>query len=90
MKLQNSRREFLTKSSIAGLSALSLSLPAFSANQTNAVLPVDHGSKLIVPAAQGLKITGTFLDEISHDIPHQNWGGKGVGHRFCPYEGHRH
>jgi len=21
-----------------------------------------------------LKITGTFLDEISHDIPHQNWG----------------
>ena len=22
------------------------------------------------------KITGTFLDEISHDIPHQNWGEK--------------
>lgn len=21
-------------------------------------------------------ITGTFIDEISHDIPHQNWGGK--------------
>nr|MCU0335970.1 DUF4434 domain-containing protein [Chitinophagaceae bacterium] len=21
-----------------------------------------------------LPITGTFLDEISHDIPHQNWG----------------
>ena len=31
-------------------------------------------STLIVPKAQGLKITGTFLDEISHDIPHQNWG----------------
>ena len=29
---------------------------------------------LIVPKAEGLKITGTFLDEISHDIPHQNWG----------------
>ena len=28
---------------------------------------------LIVPKAEGLKITGTFLDEISHDIPHQNW-----------------
>ncbi|MDR1555741.1 MAG: DUF4434 domain-containing protein [Tannerellaceae bacterium] len=27
----------------------------------------------IVPRGQGLKITGTFLDEISHDIPHQNW-----------------
>ena len=24
-----------------------------------------------VPA---LPITGTYLDEISHDIPHQNWG----------------
>jgi hypothetical protein len=23
-----------------------------------------------------LKITGTFIDEISHDIPHQNWGAK--------------
>ena len=23
-----------------------------------------------------LPITGTFLDEISHDIPHQNWGEK--------------
>ena len=21
-----------------------------------------------------MKLTGTFLDEISHDIPHQNWG----------------
>ena len=21
-----------------------------------------------------IKITGTFIDEISHDIPHQNWG----------------
>lgn len=31
-------------------------------------------SGLLVPKQQGLKITGTFLDEISHDIPHQNWG----------------
>ena len=31
---------------------------------------------LIVPKAKGLPITGTFLDEISHDIPHQNWGLK--------------
>ena len=33
-------------------------------------------STLIVPKANGLRITGTFLDEISHDIPHQNWGEK--------------
>jgi len=31
-------------------------------------------STLIVPKNNGLQITGTFLDEISHDIPHQNWG----------------
>ena len=31
-------------------------------------------SKLIVEKANALPITGTFLDEISHDIPHQNWG----------------
>ena len=76
MQTKNSRRDFLTKSSVAGLSALSLSLPALAANDTRPVAPVDHGSKLIIPAAQGLKITGTFLDEISHDIPHQNWGEK--------------
>lgn len=23
-----------------------------------------------------MRITGTFIDEISHDIPHQNWGAK--------------
>ncbi len=26
------------------------------------------------PTPAALPITGTFLDEISHDIPHQNWG----------------
>ena len=29
-----------------------------------------------------LPITGTFLDEISHDIPHQNWGRKEWDHDF--------
>ena len=31
-------------------------------------------STLIVPKANAVPITGTFLDEISTDIPHQNWG----------------
>ena len=35
-----------------------------------------QASALIVPKGEGLPITGTFLDEISHDIPHQNWGEK--------------
>ncbi len=30
----------------------------------------------ISPRHPALKITGTYLDEISHDIPHQNWGVK--------------
>lgn len=29
---------------------------------------------LIAPINKGLRISGTFIDEISHDIPHQNWG----------------
>lgn len=38
--------------------------------------PADPSSRLIVPTKNALPITGTFLDEISHDIPHQNWGEK--------------
>lgn len=37
---------------------------------------LDDKKPLIVPKNNGLKITATFLDEISHDIPHQNWGEK--------------
>ena len=38
--------------------------------------PADTSSRLIVPTKNALPISGTFLDEISHDIPHQNWGEK--------------
>lgn len=31
-------------------------------------------SPTVTPRGNALPITGTFLDEISHDIPHQNWG----------------
>ena len=34
--------------------------------------PADTSSRLIVPTKNALPISGTFLDEISHDIPHQN------------------
>ncbi len=30
----------------------------------------------------GIRLTGTFLDEISHDIPHQNWGKAEWEHDF--------
>jgi len=61
------RREFLAST---GLATATLALPAFAADLSPEI------GRLIVPKAQGLKITGTFLDEISHDIPHQNWGAR--------------
>ncbi len=45
-----------------------------SGNHPNIQKNNELRSKIIVPENSGIKITGTFLDEISHDIPHQNWG----------------
>lgn len=73
---QNSRRDFFKKASMTGMAAMALPLVSM-AGESEVVHPASGiQSKLIVPKAQGLKITGTFLDEISHDIPHQNWGEK--------------
>ena len=76
MKSQKNRRDFLTKSSAIGLSALSLPLASFANNEFSTEPVVHSESKLIIPKGNALPITGTFLDEISHDIPHQNWGEK--------------
>ena len=75
----NNRRDFLKKAALAGASALvAPSLFAADGEGRGELSPKikagDLESKLIVPKNNGLKITGTFLDEISHDIPHQNWG----------------
>jgi hypothetical protein len=35
---------------------------------------MEHKRQHMSEPTQILPITGTFLDEISHDIPHQNWG----------------
>ena len=82
------RRDFLKKAAIATASAIALP-GIMKASDTAAGIggmasggaSAEAGSSagdgnLIVPHAQGLRITGTFLDEISHDIPHQNWGEK--------------
>ena len=75
----NNRRDFLKKAALAGASAL-VAPSLFAAEGEGGLSPInkagDLESKLIVPKNNGLKITGTFLDEISHDIPHQNWGEK--------------
>ncbi len=78
MNKSNNRRDFLRKAAVAG--AAGVVLPAMSAcsdsgrgdrkaaDQPSAAVP------FIVEQGNALCITGTFLDEISHDIPHQNWG----------------
>lgn len=77
------RRSFLKKGALAGAAVMAGAATLEGCRQTGHVVPKPGGpayagsigaSKLIVPKAAGLPITGTFLDEISHDIPHQNWG----------------
>ncbi|MCD7971044.1 MAG: DUF4434 domain-containing protein [Alistipes sp.] len=80
MKKTN-RREFLKKAALTGASALVapsiLSASAATSGSDNfSPEPAGRGGNLIVPPAQELRISGTFIDEISHDIPHQNWGEK--------------
>jgi len=72
------RREFLKKMAIGGASAIvapSILTSCAGEGSTGLLTDASAGS-LIVPKDNGLGITGTFLDEISHDIPHQNWGEK--------------
>lgn len=74
------RRGFLkTVAAAASAAAVSSVLPTACgrADENDVIAGAASGSSgLIVPKAQGLRVTGTFLDEISHDIPHQNWGEK--------------
>ncbi|MEZ5105242.1 MAG: twin-arginine translocation signal domain-containing protein [Draconibacterium sp.] len=86
MKNEN-RRNFLK--SIAGAGAattLGTSFPLTGASlpsETN-FIETENEERFIVPKAQGIKITGTFLDEIN-DIPHQNWE-KRMGQRLFSHE----
>ncbi len=72
----NNRRDFLKKmmagtaAAVAAPSILAAEA-ASSAAQKEAL--TGDSSKLLIKE-RGLPITGAFLDEISHDIPHQNWG----------------
>lgn len=71
------RRGFIKKAA-AMASAVAVPGVAVSCAGTPSGDACDGGadSRLIVPKNNALAITGTFLDEISHDIPHQNWGEK--------------
>jgi len=75
MKIED-RRRFLKKAALAGASAVTIPAMAACNNNNNSQTHPDESihSRLIVPKSAGLQITGAFIDEISHDIPHQNWG----------------
>ncbi|MFA6768570.1 MAG: DUF4434 domain-containing protein [Parabacteroides sp.] len=76
----NSRRNFLKKVTTGSAMLAAGTITSYASNETAGFVSPDSSenieNRLIVPRGKGLKITGTFLDEISHDIPHQNWGEK--------------
>ena len=91
---KNNRRDFLKSAALAGASALiAPSLLAKESDKTGFLSPEQMpeewmgDDRLIVPKKNGLNITGTFLDEISHDIPHQNWGEGEWDRDFRPRRG---
>ncbi|MCX4259220.1 MAG: DUF4434 domain-containing protein [Muribaculaceae bacterium] len=67
------RRGFMKKA--AAVVASTVAVPGVVASCARAEAKTGD-ENLIVPKNNGLPITGTFIDEISHDIPHQNWGEK--------------
>ena len=67
----SNRREFIRNMAMVGGAAI---INGCQQNPADEKLTLD-GSDLLV-SNNALKITGTFLDEISHDIPHQNWGAR--------------
>ncbi|MBD5366839.1 MAG: DUF4434 domain-containing protein [Bacteroides sp.] len=74
------RRQFLKSMAMMGAAAAAAAPVVRAAqgvlqtNPSKIIMPPSAGDLLI--KNEGLPITGTFLDEISHDIPHQNWGEK--------------
>ena len=68
------RRSFLKTAAVATTAAACA--PLLSGCSEQKVFTGTSADGLIVPKGNALRITGTFLDEISHDIPHQNWGPK--------------
>lgn len=83
-RIMSSRRNFIKTAAISAASLVVAPklLNATQESRTDAAISSkihnsgDVHSHLIVPKGNALPITGTFLDEISHDIPHQNWGEK--------------
>ena len=66
------RRDFLKDIAIASTAALAASIDTgCTDNSASQHDRTNLTSNLIVPKGNALKISGTFFDDISHDIPHQ-------------------
>lgn len=80
--MNTSRRNFLKGSAGIVAAASTVGLMGCNKKDNESAAPSvktdfkSNDSYLIVEKNNALQITGTFLDEISHDIPHQNWGPK--------------
>ena len=76
--MKNNRRRFLKQiAGSLGIAAcakyLTACTPAKAADTDDADLSL--AGKFVTPdCLQGMPIHATFLDEVSWDIPHQNWG----------------
>ena len=72
----NNRRDFLKKMMAGTAAAVAapsiLAAEAASSAAQKEALTGETAELLI--KERGLPLTGAFIDEISHDIPHQNWG----------------
>ena len=74
------RRDFLKKAALFGASAFTAPSLLGQEREEACFFSPESTSSMLVPMGDALKITGTFLDEVSHDIPHQNWGEEnGIG-----------
>ena len=69
----NGRRDFFKKLVVAGVPLFSMP-SLLSASDYDDLESAMNMAPLQLSGKDALPITGTFLDEISHDIPHQNWG----------------
>ena len=68
------RRDFLKRTALFGASAFMSPSLLGRESDGDCFFSQESASSMLIPMGDALKITGTFLDEISHDIPHQNWG----------------
>ena len=73
----SNRRQFLKNMALAGAAAATAgslqSMRSATEADVRQAIATGQADHLLI-RGEGLPITGTFLDEISHDIPHQNWG----------------